>query len=338
MGDYSPVWRWPEFAKPSARALRRPEDGVHPFGVAYCGAESIPTCAGRGRRDYFAFPGGLVGMHSAFRTQTDFAATVVGEDFLKFHFKLSGNNVIRFSGCDEVSVPAGSMAIAIQPRGVNKLDAHAEGAAENSLTFACLPALFTETLQFDPDVLPQPIRDFASGRDPVLFSRYMPLSSRIRKTVEDMLTCPYSGRFSHIHAEARALDLICMTLDMLLNNEEPRAVRLTPRDVSTLDNLRDFLRERCMDPPTIAQLSRQTGINRTKLTQGFHYLFNETIFDYCHRMRMHRARELLLQGWPVGTVALDVGYEHHSSFAQAFRAYYGFPPVELRRRHSAATP
>ena len=47
---------------------------------------------------------------------------------------------------------------------------------------------------------------------------------------------------------------------------------------------------------------------------------------------MQRARELLLDGLPVGSVAADVGYEHHSSFAQAFRSYFGFPPMELRRR------
>jgi AraC-like DNA-binding protein len=61
-------------------------------------------------------------------------------------------------------------------------------------------------------------------------------------------------------------------------------------------------------------------------------LFNETILDCCHRKRMQKARELLLGGLPVGTVAVEVGYEHHSSFAQAFRAYFGFPPVELCRR------
>lgn len=332
MGVSPPTWIWPEFAKPNGQALRRSGRGGHPFGAAYCGSESIPTCSGRGRRDYFAFPGGLVGMHSSFRAQTQLATTVIGEDFLKFHFKLSGDNVVRFSGCDEVRVPTGSMAIAIQPRGVSKLDAHSEGASEHSLTFACLPSLFTETLQFDPDALPQPIQDFASGRDPALYLHLMPLSSRIRKTVEDMLSCPYSGRLSHIHAEARALDLICITLDALINNDVPSSVRLTPRDVATLEAVREALRERCMDPPTIAQLSRQTGINRTKLTQGFQYLFNETMFDYCHRMRMQRARELLLKGLPVGTVALDVGYEHHSSFAQAFRSYYGFSPAELRRR------
>lgn len=327
-----PSWNWPEFAKAPADQLRQVPQCAHPFGASFCGTEYIPSASGDGRRDYFTFDGALLGLHSAFQLRSDFACRVAGEDFLKFHFKLSGNNTIRFSDGEDVNLRSGTMAVVIHPRGVTKLDAHTSGSSEHSLTFACRPALFTQGLRLDPDELPPPIRDFAIGRNPHLYFRFMPLSSRILSTVEAMLSCPYSGRFSHIHAEARALDLICMVLDALVNDEAPRTVRLTPRDVATLEGVRQLLCEQFMDPPTIAELSRQAGMNRTKLTQGFRYLFNETILDYCLRMRMQRARELLLQGMPVGTVAVDVGYEHHSSFAQAFRAYFGFPPVELRRR------
>jgi AraC-like DNA-binding protein len=123
-----------------------------------------------------------------------------------------------------------------------------------------------------------------------------------------------------------------MVLDVLVNDEARTDVRLTPRDVAALESVRELLGERFMDPPTIAQIARHIGMNRTKLTQGFRHLFNETILDYCQRKRMQMARELLLAGEPVGTVAVAVGYEHHSSFAQAFRAYFGFPPVDLCRR------
>jgi AraC family transcriptional regulator, transcriptional activator of the genes for pyochelin and ferripyochelin receptors len=331
--SHLPTWVWPEFAKGAAPAAAPPNPlAPHRFGASFCGSEAICAPTGQGRRDYFAFAGSLLGMHQDFRLGSEMAATVPGEDFLKFHFKMSGNNTVSFPGGDDVNLRAGSMAIAIHPRGVSKLDTHTEGAAEHSLTFACRPALFTQTLRLDPDALPQPIRQFALGQDPQLYLRVMALNARVAKTIEEMLSCPYSGRFSHVHAEARALDLICMVLDVLANDDVRSPVRLTPRDVVALESVREMLNEHFMDPPTIAQISRQIGVNRTKLTQGFRYLFNETILDYCHRKRMQKARELLLGGLPVGTVAVEVGYEHHSSFAQAFRAYFGFPPVELCRR------
>jgi AraC-like DNA-binding protein len=329
-----PTWAWPEFAKSTEGTVRSLANrgGPHPFGSSFCGTEEMIGPTGLGRRDYFAFPGILLGLHSVFQTREEVAARVPGEDYLKFHFKLSGNNTVRFRGSDDINLRAGCMVIAIHPRGIDKLDAHAHDATEHSLTFACRPTLFTDTLRLDPEALPTPIREFAQEKDPQPYLRVMPLSARVTKTVEEMLSCPYSGRFSHVHAEARALDLICMVLDVLVNNEDRPTVRLTPRDVATLESVRELLGQRFADPPTLAQLSRRTGINRTKLTQGFRHLFNETILDYCHRMRMQRARELLLDGLPVGSVAADVGYEHHSSFAQAFRSYFGFPPMELRRR------
>lgn len=328
-----PTWVWPEFAK-TAGTVTRPLNPLapHRFGASFCGSEAICAPTGQGRRDYFSFAGSLLGVHQSFRVSSGMAACVPGEDFLKFHFKMSGNNTVSFSGGDDVNLRAGSMAVAIHPRGVSKLDTHTQDAAEHSLTFACRPALFTETLRLDPDALPQPVRQFALGQDPQLYLRVMALNARVAKTIEEMLSCPYSGRFSHIHAEARALDLICMVLDVLANDDVRSPVRLTPRDVAALESVREMLNQHFMDPPTIAQIARQIGLNRTKLTQGFRYLFNETILDYCHRKRMQKARELLLGGLPVGTVAVEVGYEHHSSFAQAFRAYFGFPPVELCRR------
>jgi AraC-like DNA-binding protein len=328
-----PTWIWPEFAKTAGVVPRAPDPATpHRFGASFCGTEAVPDATGRGRRDYFSFPGILLGMHQSFRLRDDLALSVSGEDFLKFHFKMSGNNTVRFHGGDAINVRAGSMAVVIHPRGVSKLDAHVHDASEHSLTFACRPALFTETLRLDPDALPQPLRDFALGKDPQLYLRVMALHARVAKTIEEMLSCPYSGRFSHVHAEARALDLICMVLDVLVNDEARTDVRLTPRDVAALESVRELLGERFMDPPTIAQIARHIGMNRTKLTQGFRHLFNETILDYCQRKRMQMARELLLAGEPVGTVAVAVGYEHHSSFAQAFRAYFGFPPVDLCRR------
>ena len=326
-----PTSPWPEFAEGGEETRRSQAALRHPFGASFCGTEEIPAPTGQGRRDYFAFSGNLVGMHAAFRLRGDLTSYIPGEDFLKFHFKLSGNNTVRFSGSDALNVRGGSLGVLIHPRGVDKLDAHSGGACENSLTLACRSDLLTQMLRLDPEALPRPIGAFASGKDPELYVRVMPLSARITKTVEEMFSCPYSGRFSHIHAEARALDLICMVLDALVNGESHQRVRLTPRDVAALESVREMLGECFMDPPTIAQLAHQIGMNRTKLTQGFRYLFNETVLDYCLRKRMHRAREMLLEAVPVGTVAVLVGYEHHSSFAQAFRAYFGFPPVELRR-------
>jgi AraC-like DNA-binding protein len=328
---------WPHFA----RVARSSEDAEsiacppHSFGSAFCGSEQLKPPVGSGHRHYFAFSDSFLGMAAKVRYSTDVSTIVPGDDFVKFHFKISGNNTIRFAGEPDVTLRGGSAAIVIHPRGVTNVDAHARDALEHSITFACSQSVLTEKLRLDSDALPEPIRAFVRGLGARPHLRIIPLKPRMTRTIAEMLTSPYSSRFSHIHAEARALDLICMALDTLLNEVDSGNVRLTPRDAAALDEVRRALDLRFMDPPTIVEIAREAGMNRTKVTQGFRYLFNETILDYCQRLRMQRARELLLTGAPVGRVAADVGYEHHSSFAHAFRSYFGYAPVEMRRSRPA---
>jgi AraC-like DNA-binding protein len=198
--------------------------------------------------------------------------------------------------------------------------------------------VLAETFALDPDGLPPVLKAFALGRSPSYFLKTMPLTASVRKPIEEMLSAPYGGRFSHVHAATRAVDLACMVLDVLINDELPRVPRLSAREERTLEAIRSHLAECFMSPPTIAELSRMAGMNRTKLTQGFRGLFQETILEYCQRLRMRRARHLLLEGEAVGRVAAAVGYEHLSSFSQAFKAYYGFAPMESRRISRSQRP
>ena len=305
------------------------------FGAALLGSEHLQDFRATGSRHYFAFPDSFAGILSHMHFHQDAAMEVAGNSLLKVHFKLSGNNTVRFADGDDINRRGGCLLVAVHPCGITKLDAHSEDAFEHSLTFACAPQVLTEKLGLDPDALPEPFRSFELGRELQAHVHSAPLTARMTQAIHEMLTCPYAGRFSHLHAEARAIDLICMALHAFDTKPERGDVRLTPRDVTALGEIRDCLDARFMDPPTIAEIARTAGMNRTKVTQGFRYLFDQTILEYCQRLRMQRARELLLGGVPVGTVAIDVGYEHHSSFAHAFRTYFGYSPVEVRRNRPA---
>ncbi len=322
---------WPRFAvlEGSGAAGERPR---HPLGLAFRAIEEIRPPLGRGQRHYFAFSDAFHGMMAQVRHAVDVSTVVNGTDCIKFHFKISGNNTIRFEGGSEINIRGGCAAIGIHPRGALKHDAHARDAFEQSVTFACTPAVLTEQLQLDVETLPEPVRGYLEGRNQEPQVRVMPLDQRMRRTVEELFSPTCSPQFSHLYAEARALDLICMALDALFSKDDDATVRLTARDVAALGEVRRMLDRRFTDPPSIIEISRDAGMNRTKVTQGFRSLHNETILDYCRRLRMQRARELLLTGVPVSQVADDVGYAHHSSFAQAFRRHFGYAPVAVRRR------
>ena len=49
-----------------------------------------------------------------------------------------------------------------------------------------------------------------------------------------------------------------LLLDVLANDDVRSPVRLTPRDVVALESVREMLNDHFMNPPTIAQIARQT--------------------------------------------------------------------------------
>jgi len=61
-------------------------------------------------------------------------------------------------------------------------------------------------------------------------------------------------------------------------------------------------------------------------------------WDYLHRFRVQKARELLLlTDAPITSIAAEVGYEDVGYFARAFRAISGVSPRNYRRQSGIQT-
>lgn len=303
------------------------------FGSAANITRIVAPQAGRGFIDEVMFAARFEGSHCHFRFDEDCAARIPGEDLLKFHFKLKGRNTLEFrNGSVSTTIVGGEMAVLIHPQGLDKLDCHPRHAEEHSFTFACRPDFLASTLNVDPDTLPEPLRSYARGRNPTFYLRRFPFTASVRRDLESLLSRPLNGRFSQVRAQARALDLIASILEILSGETgENRRTCLTPRDVRALEEVRAFLDTDYASAPTIAMLARRAGMNRTKLSQGFRAIFDESIQSYCQRLCMMEAHRLLEAGSRVGEVAEAVGYEHQSSFAQAFRDYFGLSPRIVRQ-------
>jgi len=102
------------------------------------------------------------------------------------------------------------------------------------------------------------------------------------------------------------------------------------RECKQLLAAREYLLADLSQPPTIAQLARETGLNQLKIKQGFKRLFGTSVYALFQRERMERAR-YLLRRHGVTETATRVGYSNVSHFSSAFRKQFGILPSELRR-------
>ena len=147
------------------------------------------------------------------------------------------------------------------------------------------------------------------------------ITPAMKQAIGQILSCPYQGANRRAYLEQKALKLVTLYLETML---QPR---LDKFDLSCIYQAETILRNQSTDPPTIEKLARQIGTNRSKLNQGFHQVYGVTPYGYLRRCRMRQARRLLvISDLSVEEVALTVGYRSRSRFATAFRQDFGINP------------
>lgn len=170
----------------------------------------------------------------------------------------------------------------------------------------------------------------------------LPLSPSVENMARAVMQNPHAGARHATFVRARALDILCALAaewDEAAARDPEEGQRLTVRDRERILVLREELKAMAHHPPSMSQLARHAGMNKTKLMRGFKQIFGETIADFCRRLRLEEARAMLLsEGLTIGEIAVAVGYQHQSSFTAAFSAHFGFPPKALQRGATMRPP
>ncbi|ANH81690.1 hypothetical protein A8C56_12470 [Niabella ginsenosidivorans] len=85
--------------------------------------------------------------------------------------------------------------------------------------------------------------------------------------------------------------------------------------------------------PGNKELCRKTYLNFFTLNFGFKRLFGATPYKYYNVLRMQLAKELLLRGEQVSSVAAEVDFLSPRAFARAFKEIYKMTPTEYRAKY-----
>ena len=111
-------------------------------------------------------------------------------------------------------------------------------------------------------------------------------------------------------------------------------------DVSTLED-RDvhlamqYIREHGTEPLSVPKVAKVLGISRRKLEQHFARVTGHTPYDAIVRVRLDRAKQLLLEtDWGLERVADRAGMGTAQTLRRLMTAEEGFTPREYRRRFS----
>lgn len=153
-----------------------------------------------------------------------------------------------------------------------------------------------------------------------------------REIIESRKTIPHELRLTYIRGKAQ--ELFCEAILQVKPNidHQGEGKPLNQADISLLREAKRILDCSLEDPPTIEQLSRLVGVNRTKLKSKFGDYFGETIHSYQTRVRMQEAERMLTETELQFTeISSRVGFKHPSNFTQVIKNYFGMGPKELRK-------
>jgi len=96
---------------------------------------------------------------------------------------------------------------------------------------------------------------------------------------------------------------------------------------------KDAIHERSAERLTLDLLAREAELSRFHFLRSFRAAFSTTPHEYLTRVRLARARQLLLEDRAsVTDVCFEVGFESLGSFSALFSRRMGESPATFRRR------
>lgn len=160
----------------------------------------------------------------------------------------------------------------------------------------------------------------------------LPISWPMQHCIRDILDCDYPEGLKHLFIESKCIELLVLQAEAFersIHQKQP-AVLSSNYDRECIYQARDYLIQNIHQPPSVAELAKICGINEFKLKQGFKGLFDNSIFGYLSDYRLNHAKELLLDGISIKSVAFMLGYSSVQHFSNAFRKKFAVTPGKLK--------
>lgn len=253
---------------------------------------------------------------------------VPGEGLIGFHLRLSGRLELERGDGTTLTVPPSSLLLWWQPAGITVREQIEAGERDASVTLYFRPDALDCHARQNGFALPAWLRTASrSGR---IAYAIRPLNPGLLYLAKSLLQTPYEDGLRLLHAEAKALELLCEIVHSL-QSHDPRDRSSEYESRRRLDIARRIVTTQFNPPPRIADIARKVRMSESKLKRSFKARFGTTLFRMMLDCRMRYALELLRStDLAVRQVAYAVGYRHQTTFTAAFREQFGFLPSDAR--------
>lgn len=255
------------------------------------------------------------------------------QDIITIRFVLSGKLTITFDEIGTLNIPQASCSIMFTKEDKAFDLLIDDGSHLSSVTFHLDPQELYRNFEIDRDKFPAHLQKIIYGGELSNHLYNFPITACMMDNVMDLLNMPYEGARRRVFTEAKSTELICRLFQEIEEDFlETPVLSTAANSVKTkVFEAQQIFVENYKSPPTLAEVARRVGLNRTTLCEEFREIFGVTALEFCQEYRMTKARELLQdRNLSISQVAGEVGYDYPTNFTAAFKKHFGILPKTVR--------
>ncbi|WBL24231.1 helix-turn-helix transcriptional regulator [Zunongwangia sp. HGR-M22] len=152
----------------------------------------------------------------------------------------------------------------------------------------------------------------------------------IFKEINDLSTLNF---LDYLKLELNIHELIFLHLQQYNKDFNYRLKLIHPTDVKQVKKAAEYIHKNIEKVSRIDWISREVGLNRNKLQQGFQELYGQSVNGYIRSAKMNKARVLLGENHlSLSQISHEIGIASPSYFSRLFKEFYQITPSEYRKQ------
>ncbi|MEN5085047.1 AraC family transcriptional regulator [Sphingobacterium faecium] len=177
------------------------------------------------------------------------------------------------------------------------------------------------------------VNTILENKQPLLFEELVCIP--LLEVVDDIVSSKVPTLLQDFYYKLKTQELICQLLISLVSRDEKKVRALNMADIKMLYQVKERLLNNLEEAPSIAELSKFSGVSETKLKRLFNQVFGKSIFQYFQNFRMQEAARLLREErLSVSEVGYQLGFSNLGHFTKVFEAVIGVKPKKYSKVRS----
>jgi AraC-like DNA-binding protein len=293
-----------------------------------------PAEVGQGETQFLQVSTSLQVVTSRWPQPYELALRYVGQDWLRISFMLQGRMVFDLGEGQPVWLEGAAAFLGTYPAGHVSTDVFGKGADIHWASILIKREELMQLVGVDLNLLPREMADMLQASQMPVYARQYPLNILCARILSELLHNQMGLLARPIFMQAKALELLAAFFDQLTTEVRAEtAVVLTARDRRNLALAREIIEEDMFTTLKLPDIARMVGLNRNKLSLGFHRLYGMTIQNYGYQLKMQAAEDYLRRReGSLEELAVKLGYRHANNLSAAIKKHFGISAKEIRKQ------